>query len=222
MFAMDGTVMQCRRCSSLDVVKNGINKTGKQKYKCKDCDYQFVMNPKKSPIPDSTKDLIDRLLLEKISLAGIARVTMVSERWLQQYVNDKYQRVPRQAVITEKSKKRLTIECDEMWSFVGKRKNKQWVWLAIDRDTREVVGVHVGNRDAFGAQALWKSLPPIYRQCAVSYTDYWHAYSAVFPSTRHQSVGKDTGHTNHIERLNGTIRQRISRLVRKTLSFSKK
>ena len=34
--------------------------------------------------------------------------------------------------------------------------------------------------------------------------------------------GKETGKTNYIERFNCTLRQRISRLVRKTLSFSKK
>ncbi|MCI4624955.1 MAG: hypothetical protein L3V56_03245, partial [Candidatus Magnetoovum sp. WYHC-5] len=39
---------------------------------------------------------------------------------------------------------------------------------------------------------------------------------------RHRSVGKESGKTNYIERLNCTLRQRISRLVRKTLSFSKK
>ena len=58
--------------------------------------------------------------------------------------------------------------------------------------------------------------------CAVSYTDFWEAYKVIFPSTRHRAVGKETGQTNHIERLNCTLRQRISRLVRKTLSFSKK
>nr|CAO90310.1 unnamed protein product [Microcystis aeruginosa PCC 7806] len=35
-------------------------------------------------------------------------------------------------------------------------------------------------------------------------------------------VGKETGQTNPIERLNNTFRQRISRLVRESLSFSKK
>ena len=37
-----------------------------------------------------------------------------------------------------------------------------------------------------------------------------------------QLVGKETGATAYVERLNNTLRQRISRLVRKTLSFSKK
>ncbi len=37
-----------------------------------------------------------------------------------------------------------------------------------------------------------------------------------------QAVGKSSGRTNHIERLNCTLRQRVSRLVRSTMSFSKK
>jgi insertion element IS1 protein InsB len=39
---------------------------------------------------------------------------------------------------------------------------------------------------------------------------------------RHCAVGKESGLTSYIERLNNTLRQRIARLVRKTLSFSKK
>jgi IS1 family transposase len=116
----------------------------------------------------------------------------------------------------------LTIECDELWSFVQNKANKQWIWLALDVDTREIVGVFVGARDKTGAQGLWDSLPPVYHQCAVAYSDFWAAYAAIFPSKRHRAVGKETGKTSHIERFNCTLRQRISRLVRKTLSFSKK
>jgi hypothetical protein len=35
--------------------------------------------------------LIDKLLLEKIPLAGIARVLEISETWLQSYVNKVYE-----------------------------------------------------------------------------------------------------------------------------------
>ena len=114
------------------------------------------------------------------------------------------------------------IQCDEIWSFVGFKGNKQWIWLAIDTLTKEIVGVYIGQRDENGARQLWNSLPPVYRQCAVSYTDFWNAYSAVFPCKRHKAVAKDSGQTSYIERFNNTPRQRISRLVRKTLSFSKK
>ena len=116
----------------------------------------------------------------------------------------------------------MTLECDEMWSFVEMKANKKWIWLAIDRDSREIVGLHVVSRDRSGAEALWKSLPPVYSQCAVCYTDFWSAYEEIFPEKRHRPVGKESGQTNHIERFNLTARQRISRLVRKTLSFSKK
>jgi IS1 family transposase len=94
--------------------------------------------------------------------------------------------------------------------------------LAQDIETGEIVGAYIGSRDKKGAQGLWDSLPPVYRQCAVSYTDFFKSYDAVFPKKRHKSVGKETGLTNRIERFNCTMRLCHSRLVRKTLSFSKK
>jgi insertion element IS1 protein InsB len=116
----------------------------------------------------------------------------------------------------------LILECDELWSFVGSKRRQKWVWLALDRDTREVVGVAVGSRTKRTARKLWASLPPMYRQSAIAYTDFWEAYAAVIPAKRHRPVGKETGGTNRIERFNNTLRQRCSRFVRKTLSFSKK
>lgn len=116
----------------------------------------------------------------------------------------------------------MSIQCDELWSFVANKGNKQWIGLALEVETREIVGVYVGNRSREGAQGLWNSLPAVYRQCAVSYTDFWSAYNEVFPSKRDQSVGKESGKTSYIERFNCTLRQRVSRLVRKTLWFSKK
>lgn len=115
----------------------------------------------------------------------------------------------------------MTIQCDELWSFVGCKRNKQWVWLALDATTREIVGVYVGARDESAARQLWASLPPVYRQCAVAYTDFWAAYGSVLPTKRHRAVGKGTGQTNYVERFNNTLRQRVARLARKALSFSK-
>ena len=213
--------MICPSCHSSEVVKNGTIHTGKPKFACKDCGRQFVEKPE-NKIAQEKKDLIDKLLLERIPLAGIARVAGVSERWLQGDVNRKYKAVPRQVDIQKKPKGKLVIQCDELWSFVGNKKQKQWVWLAIDKRTGEIVGAFVGDRSHLGAQGLWDSLPPVYRQCAVCYTDFWEAYTRVFPESRHQAVGKESGKTNKIERFNCTLRQRVSRLVRKTLSFSKK
>jgi insertion element IS1 protein InsB len=115
----------------------------------------------------------------------------------------------------------LTIQCDELWSFVGQKTNQQWSWLALDAETRLIVGCAVGGRDEAGARSLWQSLPAIYRQCAVGYTDFWRAYAAVLPSKRHKPVAKSSGKTSSLERFNNPIRQRCARLVRKTLSCSK-
>ena len=98
--------------------------------------------------------MIDKLLLEKIPLAGIARVVVVSERWLQRYVNKKYASQARGVTVSEKKTLALTVECDELWSFVNDKGNKQWVWLAIDCDSAEIVCVHVGDRSADSARAL--------------------------------------------------------------------
>ena len=109
-----------------------------------------------------------------------------------------------------------------MWSFVGNKKNKQWIWLAVDKESREIIGLYVGDRSKKGAKGLWNSIPKIYRDATHFYTDFWESYLEIFPHERHHAVGKHTGLTNHVERLNNTFRQRCSRLVRKTLSFSKK
>lgn len=129
---------------------------------------------------------------------------------------------PRQIGVSETSPGRLTIECDEMWSFVESKKNEVYIWLEIDRNSRKIVGCFVGERTRKSARKLWASLPEVYQQCAVAYTDFWLAYKTVIPPKRHRAVGKETGLTNHIERLNNTFRQRASRLGRESLSFSKK
>ncbi len=109
-----------------------------------------------------------------------------------------------------------------MWSFVGNKGNKQWIQLAIDVLTKEIGGVYIGQIDKDGARGIWNFLLAVYRQCAVSYIDFCSAQGIVFSKKRQRAVGKDTGQTNYIEKFNNTMRQRISLLARKTLSFSKK
>jgi transposase-like protein len=74
--------MNCPSWQSSKIVKNGLIHNGKQNYRRKDCGRQFVENPQQKLISQQTKDLVDKLLFEKIPLAGIARVCDVSEVWL--------------------------------------------------------------------------------------------------------------------------------------------
>lgn len=112
------------------------------------------------------------------------------------------------------------LELDEVWSFVQKRANKRWLWIALCRRTRQVVAYFIGDRSEASCEALWKEIPESYRRLH-SYSDLWDAYKKVFPKETHRSVGKESGETNHVERWNNTLRQWVSRYTRKTLSFSK-
>jgi len=101
---MPTSLPACPACDSTHIVKNGKIHNGKQNYKCRNCGRQFVQDPQNKIIDSTTKTLIDKLLLERIPLAGIARVAGVSEPWLQHYVNEKYQAVPRQVNVRAKKR----------------------------------------------------------------------------------------------------------------------
>ena len=113
-----------------------------------------------------------------------------------------------------------TLELDELWSFVLKKVNKRWIWIALCRQTRQVVAFVIGDRSAKTCRKLWSRIPKVFRR-GHCFTDLWEAYQKVIPSESHTAVGKETGETAHVERWNNTLRQRLGRFVRKTLSFSK-
>ena len=119
-----------------------------------------------------------------------------------------------------KAKRSDVLELDEMWSFVARRKNKRWIWLAQCRRTRQIVAYAIGTRGEETCRLLWQRIPKRYKRCLL-YSDFWEAYQKVLPDEQHQATGKGDGQTCHIERFNNILRQRLGRFVRKTLSFSK-
>ena len=112
------------------------------------------------------------------------------------------------------------LELDELWSFILKRKNQVWIWIALCRKTRQVVARAIGDRSEKTCQELWDNVPDEYRK-GHCFADFWKAYQAVIPEEQLTQVGKETGETAHIERWNCTLRQRLGRFVRETFSFSK-
>ena len=55
----------------------------------------------------------------------------------------------------------------------------------------------------------------------VLYSEFWESYQKALPEDRHRPVGKSEGQTDHVERWDCTLGQRLGGFVRKTLSFSK-
>lgn len=117
---------------------------------------------------------------------------------------------------------RLEAELDELWSFAGTKANRPWVGIAMDASTRQVIAFYVGDRSQSSAEQLWANLPALYRERARFYMDHSTVYKNVIPPAQHHAISKLARQTNHVERFTCTLRQRVSRLVRSTLSFSKK
>ncbi len=112
-----------------------------------------------------------------------------------------------------------TLSC--LFVPLPKKAHDFWIWIALCRKTRQVV--------AYASQVIGAKKPvcacgkPFHQQARRGhcFTDFWAAYAAVIPEEQHTAVGKETGETAHVERWNNTLRQRLARFVRMTLSFSK-
>src|SRR5262245_36071458 len=67
----------CRRCGSVNLVKNGRTQSGQQKVKCNDCHF-FGTLELRSNQKERRKELLDLLQLERLSQRAIARILHMS------------------------------------------------------------------------------------------------------------------------------------------------
>jgi insertion element IS1 protein InsB len=218
----------CPQYKSPKYKKNGHIHNGKPNHHCHDCGRQFVQCFEQYLISDDKRGLIERLLVERISLRGICRAVGGTRKWLLGFLVQCFEALPDHLHVQPVSCthdvliQRLEVEADELASFVQKKANKQWVWIAMDAKTRQVIAFHVGDRSHKSAEHLGAKMPQAYRQHATFYTDQYVVYEKIMPAAQPRAISKLARKTNHIERFNTTLRQRVSRLVREALSFSKK
>lgn len=212
----------CPSCHSTNIKKNGKTYYGKQNHRCKDCGRQFVKNNVHTKSKE-VRSILKKALKERLSLRAICRIFGLSLTWLLAFAQSLWIQTPKNLGLSSltigkvKTLQVFGIQMDEMWSFVGKKKNKRWIWVVYDPVHRLVITYYIGKRGEKAAKKLWKKIPVSLRKCNFE-TDDWDAYKSIVPEKQHK-VGKDL--TYYIEGFNATIRARVSRLVRKTLSFSK-
>jgi IS1 family transposase len=216
--------LTCPRCQLSHIKKNGHTYYGKQNYRCKRCGRQFVADSQL--IGQSKRNLVEKLLLERISLSGICRVLDISLTWLLDFIEQLYADSDKQLNFSQVELSGeleiICLEADELWSFVQNKENKQWIWLVIDKFSKQIIAAEIGDHSEESARKLFEQIPDAIKENAIFYTDLWKAYGEVIPAEQHITCEKGSGLTNTIERFNCTLRQRVSRLVRKSLSFSKK
>lgn len=128
--------LSCPGCGLSQIKRNGHTHYGEQNYQCKDCHRQFVEGSQR--ISEAEKDLIRQLLLERLSLLGICRVMKISLRWLLTFIGELYGDLPKDLnvrlpgrVSRQVELFRIVAEADELWSFIGNKANKKWVWIAL-------------------------------------------------------------------------------------------
>ena len=210
----------CTKCNGTNIVKNGTDYKGDQKFHCLDCDAYGTLEPQSRSYPEFVKEFVLRAYRERASMRGVERIFGIARQTLARWILEKAGVLPDLADTLETAAADDVLELDELWSYVFRKSDKRWIWIALCRRTRQVVGHFIGDRSEKSCRELWKRIPATYKKCC-SYSDFWEAYRKVFSNNTHQCVGKESGETSHVERWNNTLRQRLARFVRKTLSFSK-
>jgi insertion element IS1 protein InsB len=159
----------CPGCGSIQFKKNGHIHGGKQNHQCKACGRQFVASAEERIIAREQRMLIEHLLCERISLRGICRAAGVSLTCLLHFMVERFAACPNHLHVqlpnspTDVMLLQLEAEADELWSFVQRKANRQWIWIAMDATTRQVIAFHVGDRSRDSAKELWAKIPLVYQ-----------------------------------------------------------
>ena len=215
-------VLHCAHCQSQNVIRHGKDKVGRQRYRCHDCRRTFQGAQEQVGHRARRAEIQARALAayqERASMRGVCRLFGIGRNTLSGWLKKARQLPPLPETLAP-ARPDDVLELDELWSFVARRRNKRWVWLALCRRTRQVVAYAVGDRGVRTCRLLWERVPRGLRH-ALTFTDFWEAYQKVVPEGQHVACGKGSGQTNHVERFNNTLRQRLARFVRQTLSFRK-
>ncbi|WP_187264824.1 IS1 family transposase [Pontibacter beigongshangensis] len=206
--------INCPHCQSSKVVKNGKKRNGEQNLLCRSCGKQFQGRYRHPGADPAVKQLAIRLLERNSGIRDIEELLGISRRC----ILDNLCRQGTRLKIAPARQHYQSVQIDEVWSFVGKRKKgKYWLLYAYSPEADEILAYSCGSRSASTVRELLKQLEGV----AVEhyYTDHWKAFAQVLPPEKH-TVGK--AYTKNIEGVNTCLRARNRRLVRKTTCFSKK
>jgi insertion element IS1 protein InsB len=155
------------------------------------------------------KKLILNCYVEGMGIRSLCRVFKVATKTLRKWISTEGEEFKQPDISEEKF-----VSCDEMWTFVGKKEEKSWIWLVYSKMTQRVLGVYIGNRGQESAKKLIEQVENMKLYC----TDNWDAYNKAIDGSKRE-IGKRN--TQDIERFNLNMRMWLARLVRRTIKFSK-
>jgi insertion element IS1 protein InsB len=202
---------KCLKCSSIQTVKNGKTRKGKQRFLCKSCHKTFITDYSYNAYDPTTNQQIILFTKEGLGIRSTARIMKISVTTLLKRIVSIAQSIIQPPIPQGKS-----YEVDEMRTFVGKKSRLHWIVYALDRETRQVVSFNVGRRTNKTLKRVIKSLE--LANARKIYTDKLKNYRYLITKKLHNTCVHST---NHIERHNLSIRTHLKRLNRKTICFSR-
>ncbi len=113
--------MKCPKCKATKhQVKNGLNLSGSQKYRCNECKTIYTLEPKPNGYPPETRLLAIRMYVEGSSHHAIGRILKVNPQSVVNWVKSYTAGLPA-APVPEKPS---IAELDELYPFISKKKTK--------------------------------------------------------------------------------------------------
>jgi insertion element IS1 protein InsB len=201
----------CPKCQSDRLVNNG-SAAGKPQKRCQQCGYQFTRTtPRGKPL--NTKINAVLFYLSGISMNRMAFLLRVSAQpvlnWIRAFAKE-HDEKPEPAGST------IVLELDEMWHYVKKKRQKLWIWKALERDTGRLLDGEGGRRDKAPLRTMVDRLAPW--DVKVYYTDKWATYALVIPQDK---LVQSKATTHDIERHHCRQRHGFGRFKRKSMMVSK-
>jgi IS1 family transposase/transposase-like protein len=204
------TKINCPHCQSVKVVKNGHKKDGTQNFMCKFCSKQFIASYSYKGANPTLKAAIIRHLERNNGIRDTAVLLQISPRTVMRALC----KAAKNCQIIAQKTSYDSVQIDELWSYVGKKKKKRWLIYAYIPETKEILAYVLGSRGLKTVQKLYQMLKKfaIKEYC----TDKWKAFVRVFSQENHR-IGKEF--TRAIEGVNTSLRARNRRFYAERLVF---
>ena len=113
--------MNCPHCNANNsLIKDGKNRSGSQRYQCKECKKRYTPEPNEHGYPEEFRLQAIKLYVDGSNLRRIARHLGISPQSVSNWVNAYVDQLPN-APTPEQVE---TVELDELFTFVGEKKTK--------------------------------------------------------------------------------------------------
>ncbi|MGV3631206.1 MAG: IS1 family transposase [Bacteroidota bacterium] len=203
--------MECKKCKSSIIVKNGKSRNGEQRFYCKICNFSFQKNYCYHSYIITDKQIII-LTKEGLGIRSTSRVLEISPKTVLRRILKISERITRPYPIL----KGKVYQVDELFTYIKCKDNRVCIAYSFEPKSRNVIGFVVGRRNKTNLRKVITTL--ILSETTKIHTDKLNIYKELIPKEIHTTKLRGT---NHIERNHVNLRTHLKRLNRKTICYSK-